>query len=208
MAFSFMPLNRNEQGKVFGKKVRASLSLCRTFSLQGGPPTSTRRIELLSCYLIRTAHFFVTIFGSTFGVIVGMSDEYEVTKENLDEALDVISKLFAGEDPGEAPTTEENPLLAMFLNSLKDTSIPGYAPGDKLKEEDLVELQAGNVIWIRWAKDNRPDDLRVNGAYEFVRIEGDQFIVHDIEEQIDYWPLHGDTSRGTAHYYSTMADGR
>lgn len=117
-----------------------------------------------------------------------------VTEGDLSEALGAVEALMAGKGP--VTPNPDNPLLAGILASLEDNALDGYLRGRPYTEPEVRALPIGAVLWIRWCKDNDPNDCRFDGAYQITAVNDREFEVHTGEE----WRFDGETSRGIAHY--------
>lgn len=58
------------------------------------------------------------------------------------------------------------------------------------------------MIWIYYCKDDNPDNVRYDGAYQITAMDNEAsdtgaFEVHTGED----WKFDGDTSRGTSRYF-------
>ena len=122
-----------------------------------------------------------------------------LTEADLSEANAAVRAMLAGEA---VPTNADNPLLTAILATLADGSLKGYQRGREYTEDEIRNLPVGAVLWIRWCKDDDPDDERFNGAYQITdkdsaASDARSFVTHDGDD----WPYSGDTSRGQAHYF-------
>lgn len=85
----------------------------------------------------------------------------------------------------------------------------GGRKGNPLPVSQLFNKKAGDKVFIYWAKDNDPDDVRLNGIYKILwnengTMECPECYEWDKDEIIDGTQNCLDTSRGLAYFYEVI----